>query len=140
APSASRRARGRAGWRPGAPPSSRTPAPPRGSPAARRCSKPRGRARRGRSRGSSGAPPRDQVRPFVADDGFTALVLPLGPPGDDAEGGTALGFARGEHGAARGHRVARIHRAEELDLVDAEERPARLGEVLDAEPDGGAAG
>src|SRR5207249_563082 len=81
----------------------------------RPCARPGSSARSGRRLQRAGSAPRS--------------------PGDDAEGGTALGFARGEHGAARGDRVAWVHGAEELDLVDAEEGPPRLGEVLDAEPD-----
>src|SRR5205823_2607588 len=78
------------------PRSSRRRAPTRGSPGAHPCSTPRARARRCRRGGPSRPPLGDQVRPPVADDDLPALISTPGLPGDDAEGGTALGLACGD--------------------------------------------
>src|SRR5439155_24720283 len=59
--------------------------------------------------------------------------LRLRPPGDDAEARAAVGHARGEHRAPRGQGVPGVDRPQELDLPEAEERAARLAQVLDAE-------
>src|SRR5207247_259166 len=56
----------------------------------------------------------------------------------DAECGTALRVALLHDRAARGQRIARIRGAVKLDVLHAEERPARFGEVFDGEADGGA--
>src|SRR5947199_94496 len=63
------------------------------------------------------------------------LVSTLRLPGDDAEGGATLRLALRDDAAPGGDRVSRIDRAEERDVLDAEERAARLGEVLHRETD-----
>src|SRR5207302_9591357 len=115
-----------------------THAPSRRSPGAPRCSTPRGRARGPRCDDPSRPPLRDQVRAPVADHGFAALVSTLRLPGDDAEPRAALRLAPRDDAAAGGDRVPGMDGAEELDVLDAEERAARLGEVLSRETDHGA--
>ena len=80
----------------------------------------------------------DQVGALVADDDVAVLVEGLGLPGDDAEGGARAGLASADDAARGGDRVARVDRPVELHLVDAEERTAALGEVLDRHADHGA--
>src|SRR5207247_835206 len=78
------------------------------------------------------------ARAPIAAHGFAALVSTLRLPGDDAEPRAALRLAPRDDAAAGGDRVPGMDGAEELDVLDAEERAARLGEGLHRETDHGA--
>src|SRR5581483_5421529 len=79
----------------------------------------------------------NEIGALEVDDLLVALVEASGMPGDDAE---ALLRARGapvEHDRFGAQRVARIDRLMIRELVDAEERPAALAQILDGQAEHG---